>query len=160
MSGAKSHKGGDLIIALPLLVCAGERKVHEDRWKAAAEAAASFAASGESATLGRRKLTELSLETPIRYAVGDGVEKWLNGLLCLDATVGSSRIVSSLPAPRDCDLYIVNRDALFSFHSLSETLLQRIWALYTSAHYKNSPNDLQVSHIHYSFILCTLDHHF
>jgi len=49
-----------------------------------------------------------------------------------------------MPAPRDCDLYIVNRDALFSYHTLSEGLLQRIWALYTSAHYKNSPNDLQM----------------
>ena len=38
----------------------------------------------------------------------------------------------------------MDRDALFSYHSLSETLLQKIWALYTSAHYKNSPNDLQM----------------
>ena len=52
--------------------------------------------------------------------------------------------MSSIPAPRDCELYYVDRDALFSYHSLSETLLQRIWALYTSAHYKNSPNDLQM----------------
>ena len=49
-----------------------------------------------------------------------------------------------MPAPKDCELYLVNRDALFSYHGLSELLLQRIWALYTSAHYKNSPNDLQM----------------
>jgi N-acetyltransferase 10 len=49
-----------------------------------------------------------------------------------------------MPAPQDCDLFIVNRDALFSYHNLSESLLQRIWSLYTAAHYKNTPNDLQM----------------
>jgi N-acetyltransferase 10 len=53
-------------------------------------------------------------------------------------------MVGIMPAPRDCDLYVVDRDALFSYHSLAEGLLQRIWALYTAAHYKNSPNDLQM----------------
>jgi hypothetical protein len=38
----------------------------------------------------------------------------------------------------------VNRDALFSHHSLSESFLQRIMSMYTAAHYKNSPNDLQL----------------
>ena len=76
--------------------------------------------------------------------IGDPIEKWLNALLCLDIIANSTRIVTSIPAPRDCELYYVDRDALFSYHSLSETLLQRIWALYTSAHYKNSPNDLQM----------------
>jgi N-acetyltransferase 10 len=116
----------------------GERKVHEDRWKAAAEAASR--ASG----LGARSLKELSLTTPIRYTSGDDVETWLNSLLCLDCSQHASRIVSSLPAPKDCDLYLVDRDALFSYHALAESLLQRVWALYTSAHYKNTPNDLQM----------------
>jgi N-acetyltransferase 10 len=49
-----------------------------------------------------------------------------------------------MPAPQDCELFIVDRDALFSYHRLAEALLQRIWALYTAAHYKNSPNDLQM----------------
>ena len=116
----------------------GVRKVHEERWRAAAEAASK--ASG----VGARTLRELTLTTPIRYCSGDGVETWLNALLCLDSAEHATRIVSSLPAPKDCDLYIVDRDALFSFHSLAESLLQRIWALYTSAHYKNTPNDLQM----------------
>lgn len=116
----------------------GERKVHEERWKVAAEAAAR--ASG----VGARRLTELTLTTPIRYNSGDAVEAWLNSLLCLDATAHTTRMVNVLPAPKDCELYLVDRNALFSFHSLAESLLQRIWALYTSAHYKNSPNDLQM----------------
>ena len=114
----------------------GDRKVHEERWKTAAEA--------NAAGSGRNLLTEITLEEPIRYASRDPVEKWLNQLLCLDASNSQTRLVSSMPAPRDCELYCVNRDSLFSYHSLSETLLQRIWGLYTSAHYKNTPNDLQM----------------
>jgi hypothetical protein len=34
---------------------------------------------------GARVLREISLETPIRYAAGDPVEAWLEGLLCLKA---------------------------------------------------------------------------
>jgi N-acetyltransferase 10 len=34
---------------------------------------------------GRRSLTEISLEEPIRYGNNDPVERWLNDLLCLDA---------------------------------------------------------------------------
>jgi N-acetyltransferase 10 len=119
----------------------GERQVHEERWKVAAQAAATYNSNNNS---NARTLTELTLETPIRYSVEDPIEKWLNNLLCLDMTTYSTRLVHVMPAPKDCDLYMVNRDALFSYHALSEALLQRIWALYTSAHYKNSPNDLQM----------------
>mmetsp|Transcript_8866 Transcript_8866/g.13289 ORF Transcript_8866/g.13289 Transcript_8866/m.13289 type:complete len:1103 (+) Transcript_8866:133-3441(+) len=118
----------------------GQRKVHEDRWRVAAEAAANYSAVGGAA----RTLSEITLETPIRYGKGDAVEKWLNGLLCLDSATGSNRLVSVMPAPKDCELYLVDRDALFSYHSMAEGLLQRIWSLYTSAHYKNTPNDLQM----------------
>lgn len=114
----------------------GARQLHEERWKVAAEAAARNTSG--------RTLTEITLDAPIRYKAGDPVEKWLNALLCLDVATHTTRIVQSMPAPRDCELYMVNRDALFSYHSLAESLLQRIWALYTSAHYKNSPNDLQM----------------
>ena len=33
---------------------------------------------------------------------------------------------------------------LFSYHKLSETFLQKVMGLYTSTHYKNTPNDLQM----------------
>lgn len=118
----------------------GERKLHEERWQAASSAAHA-AASG--ATTGR-VLREVSLSIPIRYAQNDPVEKWLNELLCLDATSASHRIVAGTPHPRDCELYYVNRDALFSYHKLSESFLQRIMSLYVSSHYKNQPNDLQL----------------
>jgi N-acetyltransferase 10 len=116
------------------------RSLHEERWRAAA--------AGSASSLARSALIELTLNAPIRYGADDPVEKWLNGLLCMDAVsptaAAATRLVGVLPAPRDCELFIVNRDALFSFHALSEAMLQRIWALYTAAHYKSSPNDLQM----------------
>ena len=107
--------------------------IHEQRYEAAASATRSVSKS----------LREIELETPIRYAPGDGIEKWLNGLLCLD-TSDSWKLNGNAPAPADCELYSVDRDALFSYHKLSEAFLQKLMGLYTSAHYKNTPNDLQM----------------
>ena len=53
-----------------------------------------------------RILQELSLNESIRYANNDPVEKWLNGLLCLDASI-VPRISSGCPLPKDCDLYLI-----------------------------------------------------
>lgn len=90
-----------------------------------------------------RKLREITLSEPIRYAQGDSVEKWLNKLLCLDATLPKVR-KSQCPDPSQCELWIVNRDTLFSFHHVSEAFLQQMVALYVASHYKNTPDDLQL----------------
>ncbi|KAI9002143.1 GNAT acetyltransferase 2-domain-containing protein [Hyaloraphidium curvatum] len=104
---------------------------------------ASEAGKGEKLTA--RVLREIKLETPIRYAPNDPVEKWLNDLLCLDCcTPRQSRLLSGVPDPSVCDLYAVDRDTLFSYHPISEAFLQRMMALYVASHYKNSPNDLQL----------------
>ena len=95
----------------------------------------------QSTKVGGVSLTELKLEEPIRYKENDPVESWLNKLLCLDST---QRIVSGCPTPKECSLYFVNKDILFSYHKASEAFLQRIMSLYVSSHYKNSPNDLQL----------------
>jgi len=95
-----------------------------------------------SAPLGRT-LHEITLNESIRYAPGDEVERWLNHLLCLDATV-VQKLSSGCPLPENCDLYYVNRDTLFSYHKASEVFLQRLMALYVASHYKNTPNDLQL----------------
>ena len=84
-----------------------------------------------------RILHEVSLNESIRYANEDPVEKWLNELLCLDAT-SSPKILSGCPVPSSCDLYYVNRDTLFSYHKASEEFLQRLMALYVASHYKVS----------------------
>ena len=92
-----------------------------------------------------RSLREITLSEPIRYAQGDAVEKWLNKLLCLDATLPRSKTnTQGCPHPSACQLLHVNRDTLFSFHPVSEKFLQQMMALYVASHYKNSPNDLQL----------------
>ena len=97
--------------------------------------------------IGGRTLREIKLSEPIRYAPGDPVEKWLNALLCLDATNPSpSRfaLTQGCPHPSECQLWAISRDTLFSFHPISEAFLQKLMALYVASHYKNSPNDLQL----------------
>lgn len=91
---------------------------------------------GTSSTSGR-VLQEIVLNESIRYADKDAVEKWLNDLLCLDATE-VPRMSSGCPLPELCDLYYVNRDTLFSYHKASEAFLHRIMGLYVSSHYKVS----------------------
>jgi N-acetyltransferase 10 len=100
---------------------------------------------GDKVFTGGRSLREITLSEPIRYAQGDAVEKWLNRLLCLDATLPKSRMnTQGCPHPSQCQLLHVNRDTLFSFHPVSEKFLQQMMALYVASHYKNSPNDLQL----------------
>ena len=86
-----------------------EKRVHEERWHAAAAEVTEALAgkSGEQANGGKSSLREIELHTPIRYASDDAVESWLNELLCLDARhlhANANRLVCGTPSPRDCDL--------------------------------------------------------
>ena len=103
-----------------------------------------------------RSLREVKLDTPIRYSAGDGIEQWLNKLLCLDATISPSSALRGTPHPSKCELFYVSRDTLFSYHPASEAFLQRMMALYVASHYKNQPNDLQLmsdAPAHHLFVL-------
>lgn len=92
-----------------------------------------------------RTLKEINLNEPIRYAIGDPIEQWLNNLLCLDASVVRRTLpIENCPKPSECSLYCINRDNLFSFNSESEEFLNKVMALFVESHYKNSPNDLQL----------------
>jgi len=103
------------------------------------------AKASESGPIGGRTLREAALEEPIRYAPNDPVEKWLNNILCLDATLPPKRkTIAGTPSPSKCELFAVSRDTLFSYHPISERFLQKMIALYVASHYKNSPNDLQL----------------
>ena len=118
-----------------------------------------------------RSLREITLTTPIRYNSNDPVESWLNNLLCLDCTnpkesldsaIFSGKLLkgngpSGCPHPSSCELFYVNRDALFSYHPVSEAFLQRMMSLYVASHYKNSPNDLQLMRLLF-FNLVMLQH--
>ena len=46
-----------------------------------------------------RSLMEVELDEPIRYGKNDPVEKWLNGLLCLDATKEVEQLKWGFPHP-------------------------------------------------------------
>ncbi|KAJ9270160.1 hypothetical protein DTO212C5_3654 [Paecilomyces variotii] len=110
-----------------------------------ADRATGKAAKNTDKNLGGRSLREITLSEPIRYAPGDSVEKWLNKVLCLDATLPKSKMnTQGCPHPSQCQLLQVNRDTLFSYHPVSEKFLQQMMALYVASHYKNSPNDLQL----------------
>lgn len=105
-----------------------------------------------------RTLRELKLTTPIRYGVGDKIEKWLYNVLCLNAIPSSSSRTAGrgTPHPSTCQLFYVNRDTLFSYHPASEVFLQRMMGLYVASHYKNQPNDLQLlsdAPAHHLFVL-------
>ncbi|MCJ1306375.1 hypothetical protein MMC25_000017 [Agyrium rufum] len=103
--------------------------------------------NGEKTHLTVRGLREITLSSPIRYAANDPVEKWLNNLLCLDATLPKGTLATQpggCPHPSTCELLQVNRDTLFSFHPVSEKFLHKMISLYVSSHYKNTPNDLQL----------------
>ncbi|KAL1384648.1 hypothetical protein pipiens_012993 [Culex pipiens pipiens] len=85
----------------------------------------------------------IKLDESIRYNPADPVESWLTSLLCLDASVVAN-LNSGCPTPDACELYYIDRDALFSYHRAAEAFLQRVVSICVSSHYKNSPNDLQM----------------
>lgn len=91
-----------------------------------------------------RVFREVQMETPIRYGKNDPIEAWLYDLLCLEAGGIRQVLTGGAPHPDQCELYYVERDALFSRHRAAESFLHRIMALFVSSHYKNSPNDLQM----------------
>lgn len=96
------------------------------------------------------------MSDPIRYALNDEIERWLNELLLLNATEPVPLKGDRLPHPNECELYIVNRDTLFSYKANSEKFLFNLMSLFISSHYKNSPNDLQLlsdSPSHLIFVL-------
>ncbi|XP_053616527.1 RNA cytidine acetyltransferase [Plodia interpunctella] len=84
----------------------------------------------------------IKLEEPIRYRSGDPIESWLNSLLCLEAPTPSVGV--GAPPPAACELFRVNRDALFCYHKAAEAFLHRLVAILVASHYKNSPNDIQL----------------
>ncbi|KAF2591746.1 hypothetical protein F2Q70_00041087, partial [Brassica cretica] len=82
-------------------------------------------ATGLEGSLSGCLFKKIELNESIRYASGDPIESWLNGLLCLDVATSLPN-PSCHPRPSECDLYYVNRDTLFSYHKDSEMFLQNV----------------------------------
>ena len=91
----------------------------------------------------KRVLKEIFLEEPIRYSFDDPVENWLNSFLCLEFG-NCKNIISGCPDPRTCQLFLVDRNSLFSRHIIAKNFLQKIVSIFSSSHYRNSPDDLQI----------------
>lgn len=96
-----------------------------------------------SKSLKRRILKEIFLEEPIRYSQGDPVESWLNAFLHLNST-NPKNLISGCPDPRICQLFLVDRNSLFSGHKVANNFLQKIMSIFSSSHYRNSPDDFQI----------------
>ena len=144
-STIRGYEGTGRSLSLKLL-----QQLRKDTAAAATAAAAAASAAGGAAAVATpaagRALREVVLETPIRYAPGDPVEAWLDAVLCMNAAdvTFSGAAGVACPVPSTCELYSVDRDALFSFNPVSELFLQRMMALYVASHYKNTPDDLQL----------------
>jgi N-acetyltransferase 10 len=123
---------------------------------ATAAAGASAAATATTSASSGRSLQEVVLETPIRYAPDDPIERWLNELLCLDTRAVVRVAPTYFPPIEQCQLYSVNRDTLMSYHAASEQFLQSLVALFVASHYRNTPNDLLMladAPAHHIFVL-------
>jgi len=141
-STINGYEGTGRSLSLKLIEQLRKQSVLNSSASSAAAAKPESTETSTSSSTGRI-LQELALNESIRYANADPVEKWLNGLLCLDVSL-VPRISSGCPLPENCELYYINRDTLFSYHKASELFLQRLMSLYVASHYKNSPDDLQL----------------
>ncbi|KNH07750.1 hypothetical protein XU18_1641 [Perkinsela sp. CCAP 1560/4] len=105
----------------------------------------------------------ISLSEPIRYAANDPIEEWMSELFCFPSDgvtptphKSDDALNSTKPPPKDCQLFHVDKTALFSFTSHGETYLWKIMHILFHAHYRNQPDDLQVlcdSPNHHLFVL-------
>lgn len=55
--------------------------------------------ANSSGFAGGRQLKEVQLDEPIRYGLNDPIERWLNDLLCLDATQEIEPLKEGCPHP-------------------------------------------------------------
>ncbi len=83
------------------------------------------------------RVTDVTLDEPIRYARGDPVESWLFRTLCLDAEPPAAQLVDEA-IPETVRYRRLDRDAL----AADEALLRSVFGLLVSAHYKTEPTDL------------------
>jgi tRNA(Met) cytidine acetyltransferase len=84
-----------------------------------------------------RRVTDVRLDTPIRYAPGDPVEVWAFRALLLDARPAASQLVADA-TPADAGYRRLDADALVA----DEHLLRQTFGLLVLAHYLTEPEDL------------------
>jgi tRNA(Met) cytidine acetyltransferase len=83
--------------------------------------------------------TRLELSLPIRWAPDDPLEHLVFRLLALDAEPADGTLFPTGTVAGDCELLLLERDALVS----DEPLLSELFGLLVQAHYRTRPLDLR-----------------
>ncbi len=81
---------------------------------------------------------EVRLETPIRWAAEDPLERWLFSALALNASPVLDDLIATVQ-PDECTLEILDRDRLVN----NEADLTDLFGLLVLAHYRTTPFDLR-----------------
>ena len=86
---------------------------------------------------------KVEMKTPVRWADNDPLENWIFKLLCLDADVMTTSVMSAdvenIIAIENLKIKQLKKTDLLT----NEELLRQIFALLVLAHYKTRPSDLQ-----------------
>ncbi|KNH08278.1 hypothetical protein XU18_1179 [Perkinsela sp. CCAP 1560/4] len=103
----------------------------------------------ESSSLCQNK--QILLHEPIRYALNDPIEEWLNKLFCFPfkgdscvAKVDELISLRSKPHPDKCRLMHVSKKELFSYTGGAETYLRKVMLVLFYGERMCHPDDLQV----------------
>ncbi len=81
---------------------------------------------------------KLQMQTPIRWPANDPLEKWMFGLLCLDAEIVDTTSVDEFEL-KNCKHHLLTKKQLVN----NELLLKEVFALLVLAHYRTRPKDLK-----------------
>ena len=79
---------------------------------------------------------KLHMQTPVRWAENDPLEKWMFNLLCLDAEIAD---VPGEIEPNKVECFFLEKEQLVD----NELLLKEVFALLVLAHYRTRPKDLK-----------------
>ena len=80
---------------------------------------------------------EIKLHQPVRWAVHDSLEKWIESLLFLNLKLTDNMSVEK--SVEDCSVELINREQLLN----DKETLAAIFSLLVSAHYRTSPADFK-----------------
>jgi len=81
---------------------------------------------------------KLQMKTPIRWPENDFLEKWMFSLLCLDADIVESHLLTKADAC-DYEYKLINKTLLID----NPLFLNEVFALLVLAHYRTKPSDLK-----------------
>ncbi|TFJ80128.1 hypothetical protein NSK_008685 [Nannochloropsis salina CCMP1776] len=102
----------------------GERQVHEERWRKAAEAVSSLR--------GGRRVVEVAMEEPVLWGQGDPLETWVGRMVGggEGGREGGMGLRFGTPAPWECRLFYLEAETLLAGHPVTELMLERVLYVY------------------------------